>query len=209
MGDLRALSRELTRIYQRYGQKTQSKRGVPLYLTEYGYQTRPDPVTRVSFSKQAAWINEAEYIAYRNPNVRAVNQFLLVDDAPIAGEKNPRLAYRTFQSGLQLLAGARKPSYNAYVTPLFLKQSRIRRGRSVGIFGGLRPAAAAVDVVAELQFRPRGSRRWTTRKRITVGGPRHYFETRLRITSSGSIRISWRNGARRLVSRTAPVVAVR
>ena len=51
MGDLRALSRELTRIYQRYGQKTQSKRGVPLYLTEYGYQTRPDPVTRVPFSQ--------------------------------------------------------------------------------------------------------------------------------------------------------------
>ncbi len=209
MGDLRALSRELARIYRRYGQKTQSKRGVPLYLTEYGYQTRPDPVTRVPFSKQAAWINEAEYIAYRNPNVRAVNQFLLVDDAPVAGEKNQRLAYRTFQSGLQLLTGKRKPSYNAYMTPLFLKQNRVRRGRSVGIFGALRPAAPGAEVVAELQFRPRGSKRWTTRKRITVGGPRHYFETRLRITSSGHVRISWQNGARKLVSRFAAVVAIR
>ena len=93
MADLRALSRELARIYRRYGQKTQSKRGVPLYLTEYGYQTKPDPITRVSFNKQAAWINEAEYMAFKNPNVRAVNQFLLVDDAPVDGvdaKKNPR-----------------------------------------------------------------------------------------------------------------------
>ena len=146
MADLRALSRELARIYKRYGQKTQSKRGVPLYLTEYGYQTAPDPITRVSFNRQAAWINEAEYIAFKNPNVRAVNQFLLVDDKPVDGvdvKKNPGLAWRTFQSGLQSLAGKHKPSYKAYMTPIFVKQQRVRRGRSTGVFGMLRPAGPA------------------------------------------------------------------
>ena len=204
MGDLRALSRELTRIYRRYGQKTQSKRGVPLYLTEYGYQTRPDPVTRVPFSKQAAWINEAEYIAYRNPNVRAVNQFLLVDDAPIAGEKNPRLAYRTFQSGLQLLTGKRKPSYNAYVTPLFLKQSRVRRGRSVGDLrcpaaGGAREPRSSPSCSSARAARSGGRRasgspsaaRGTTSRRACGSRP------------AARVRISWQNGARKLVSRIA------
>lgn len=209
MADLRKLSRELNRIYQRYGQKTQSKRGVPLYLTEYGYQTRPDPVTRVSFDQQAAWINEAEYIAYKNPNVRAVNQFLLVDDAPIEGEKNQQLAYRTFQSGLQLLTGKRKPSYKAYMTPIFVKQQRVRRGRSTGIFGMLRPAEPTARVRASIQFRARGAKRWKTRKTVTVRGPRHYFETRVTVPASGHLRISWRNGGRRLTSRAANVTATR
>jgi hypothetical protein len=212
MADLRTLSRELTRIYQRYGQKTQSKRGVPLYLTEYGYQTKPDPITHVSFSQQAAYINEAEYIAYKNPNVRAVNQFLLVDDAPVAGvdpKKNPSLAYRTFQSGLKTLAGKRKPSYKAYMTPIFVKQQRVRRGASTGVFGALRPAEAGTTVRASIQFRSAGGKRWTTRKTVSVGGPRHYFETRVTVPASGYLRISWRNGARTLTSRAAAVTATR
>jgi hypothetical protein len=212
MADLSALSRELTRIYQRYGQKTQSRRGVPLYLTEYGYQTRPDPITRVSFNQQAAYINQAEYMAYRNPNVRAVNQFLLVDDDTVEGvdpKKNPSLAWRTFQSGLELLTGKRKPSYKAYVTPIVVKQQRVRRGRSTGIFGALRPAEAGVAVRARIQFRSRNGKTWKTRKTITVGGPRHYFETRVTVPSTGYLRIAWSNAGRTLTSRAANVTATR
>ena len=212
MADLGALSRELTRIYRRYGQRTQSSRGVPLYLTEYGYQTKPDPITRVPFNRQAEWINEAEYMAYKNPHVRAVNQFLLVDDAPVAGvdpRRNPSLAYRTFQSGLQLLTGKRKPSYKAYITPIFVKQPRVRRGRSTGVFGMLRPAAPGTAVRARIQFRARGAKRWRTRKIVTVGGARHYFETRVVVPASGHLRIYWRNGSRPLASRAAAVTAVR
>ena len=66
------ISRELRRIYQRYRQPLPTTRGVPLYLTEYGYQTKPDPFAGkvVSFNRQAAWINQAEYMAFKNPNVR-------------------------------------------------------------------------------------------------------------------------------------------
>jgi hypothetical protein len=210
MADLRKLSRELSRIYQRYGQKMQSKRGVPLYLTEYGYQTKPDPFAGavVSYSRQAAWINQAEYIAYKNANVRAVNQFLLFDDAPdpeFDPKKQPNLAWRTFQSGLQSLAGKKKPSYKAYETPLYLKQTRVARGRSIGVFGMLRPAAPTATVRAQLQFRSTHGKKWQRRKTITVGGPRHYFETRMAIPASGYVRISWRNGATALTSRAAAV----
>ncbi len=210
MADLRKLSRELTRIYLRYGQKTQSKRGVPLYLTEYGYQTKPDPYAGrvVSYSLQAAWINQAEYIAYKNANVRAVNQFLLFDDAPDPGfdpKKQPNLAWRTFQSGLQLLAGKKKPSYKAYMTPLFLKQTSVRRGRSIGLFGMLRPAAPTTTVRAQLQFRSTRGKKWHRRATITVRGPRHYFEKRLSIRSSGYVRIRWKHGSRTLTSRAAAV----
>jgi hypothetical protein len=161
MGNLGDLSRELRRIYQRYGQHTQTSRGVPLYLTEYGYQTRPDPYAP-SFSLQAAYINQAEYIAARNPNVRTLSQFLLVDDAPVAGvstKTNPQLAWRTFQSGLTLLSGKRKPSYKAYITPLFLKNPRVRRGTAVRLFGMLRAADATTRPAVSIQWRSKHGRR--------------------------------------------------
>lgn len=211
MADLRRLSRELLRIYRRYGQRTQTKRGVPLYLTEYGYQTKPDPFVAnvVTFNRQAAWINQAEYMAFRNPHVRAVSQFLLVDDAPVPGETVANLKWRTFQSGLQLLAGRRKPSYKAYITPIHLRSTRVRRGRSTTVFGMTRPAAPTARVRVQIQFRTRGAKRWATRKRITAKGPRHYFQTRLRLTRSGYVRILWKNGSRATASRPVAVTVKR
>jgi hypothetical protein len=207
MADLRSLSRELTRIYARYGQKTQSKRGVPLYLTEYGYQTKPDPFT-VSFSQQATFINQAEYVAYKNPNVRAMSQFLLIDDAPVPGvdpKKDPRLYWRTFQSGLKLLTGKRKPGYNAYVTPIVVERRSVGPGRSVGIFGLLRGAKAGTNAPAQVQFRPKGRKKWRTLRTAQATGVRNYLNTKVRPPGSGHLRLRWRNGARTLVSRSAPI----
>jgi hypothetical protein len=211
IADLGDLSRELRRIYLRYGQKLPTKGGVPLYLTEYGYQTRPDPYS-ISFTQQAAWLNQAEYIASRNPNVRALSQFLLVDDGPVPGldvKKQPRLAWRTFQTGLTLLDGKRKPSYNAYMTPLFVKTPRVRRGTQIGLFGMLRPASASSRPVVSIQWRAIGRKHWSTRKQLRVIGPRHYFNTRVSVPASGTLRLRWSNGRRPFVSRAALVTVTR
>jgi hypothetical protein len=207
MANLGDLSRELRRIYARYHQKPQTGRGVPLYLTEYGYQTSPDPI-HISFAQQAAFLNEAEYIAARNPLVRTLSQFLLVDDKPdpaFSVRTQPRLAWRTFQSGLTLQSGKRKPSYRAYMTPLFVKTPRVRRGHAVMLFGMLRAADASTRPKVSLQFRQRGSSRWRTRRTIRVSGPRHYFNTRMSVPRSGFVRLRWSNGPKRLVSRAARV----
>jgi hypothetical protein len=206
MGDLRALTREITRIYARYGQKLPTKRGVPLYLTEYGYQTKPDPI-HISFAQQAAWINEAEYIAYKNPLVRSMSQFLLIDDAPAGGidpKKDPQLYWRTFQSGLKLLNGSRKPSYKAYVTPIFVKQRTVRPGRGVGVFGLLRGATDGTAASAQIQWRPTGRKRWRTLKTVKADGVRHFLNTKVRVPSSGDLRLRWIDG-RPTVSRSAPI----
>ena len=211
MANLGDLSRELRRIYARYGQKTQTSRGVPLYLTEYGYQTSPDPI-HVSFSQQAAFLNEAEYIASRNPNVRTLSQFLLVDDAPdpmFSVKTQSRLAWRTFQTGLALLNGKKKPSYRAYITPLLLKTPRVRRGTSVRLFGMLRSADAATRPRVSIQWRARRAKRWHSRKTVRVGGPRHYFNTTVRVPSSGYIRLRWVNGRKATASRAARVTVTR
>jgi hypothetical protein len=207
MADLPALSRELKRIYARYGQKPQSSRGVPLYLTEYGYQTKPDPFT-VSFSQQAAFINQAEYIAYRNPNVRSMSQFLLIDDAPAAGvdpKKDPQLYWRTFQTGLKLLNGKRKPGYAAYATPIHLTKRTVRRGRTTGVFGLLRGAKPRANVRAQIQFRGKGRKRWRTLRTVKSTGDRNYLMTNVRPPGSGSLRLRWKHGSKTLASRAAPV----
>jgi hypothetical protein len=184
---------------------------VPLYLTEYGYQTKPDPFVAkvVSFNTQAAWLNQAEYITYKNPNVRALSQFLLVDDAPDPNETNPQLKWRTFQSGLQLLGGTRKLSYKGYITPIFLTKTQLRPGSATTVFGLLRPAQAASTQNVQVQFRPRGAKRWQTRARVTVAGPQHYFQKRLTVTRAGSVRILWRNAGRPVASRAVTVTTVR
>ena len=81
MGSLSRLTKTLDKIQRRYGQHKR----FPLYLTEFGYQTRPADPLGVPLRAQATYINQSEYIASRNKNVRALSQFLLVDDAPDPG----------------------------------------------------------------------------------------------------------------------------
>ena len=205
IANLPVLSRTLSRIYSRYGQRKQTRRGVPLYLTEYGYQTPPDPLG-IPFGRQATFISQAEQISYRNPLVRAMSQFLLVDDAPAPGIANRRVAYRTFQSGLKRLNGTRKPAYRAYVTPIFLNKTRFRRSGSATVFGLLRPANPKAKVKVQIQFRAKGSRTWRTRRTRTLSGPRHYLNVRLRVTRSGLVRLRWKNGTSQVISRSVGVV---
>jgi hypothetical protein len=209
MANLPDLSRELRRIYERYGQKLPTTRGVPLYLTEYGYQTRPDPFAAATFSQQAAYLDQAEYIASRNKDVRALSQFLLVDDAPDPRYKTTgpqaSLAWRTFQSGLELLSGKHKPAYRAYVTPLFLKRVRVRHGSAVPLFGMLRPAPPTSRPKVSIQWRSKHGTVWHTRKRVGVAGPRHYFNTSVVAPATGYIRLRWIDAGRALASRAAAV----
>jgi hypothetical protein len=137
-----------------------------------------------------------------------MSQFLLVDDAPAAGidpKKEPQLYWRTFQSGLKLLNGSRKPSYKAYVTPLYVKQRAVRRGRSVGVFGLLRGAKDGTTPSAQVQWRPAGRKRWRTLKTVKAVGVRHFLNTKVRVPASGDLRLRWIDG-RPTVSRSAAIV---
>jgi hypothetical protein len=204
IANLPTLTAELKALYQRYHQKPQTARGTPLYLTEYGYQTPPDPLG-IPLARQAAYINQAEQIAYRNPLVRTLCQFLLVDQPPVAGVANNRIAYRTFQSGLRKLGGKKKPAYRAYVTPIFVSKTRVRRGQSAKLFGLLRTADPAKPVKVQIQFRAKGSTKWKTRKTVSTAAPRHYLSAKVAIRSAGAVRLSWKNGTTQVTSRSVTV----
>ena len=96
LGNIDVLENELARLY---------RRPVPLWLTEYGYQTNPpDRLFGVSPAKQAAYLVEAFAIARRDPRIDLLLWFLLRDERDVT----------RWQSGLVTAAGKRKPAFAAF-----------------------------------------------------------------------------------------------
>ena len=102
--------------------------GLPIYFTEYGIQTRP-PNRRYGapVSRQAMWLNDADYIAYRNPAVRSVAQYELIDGGDTS----------VFTTGLIFHSGTPKPSLDAYRLPIWAT----RKGSRTSLWLWVRPAA--------------------------------------------------------------------
>jgi len=76
-----------------------------LWITEYGYQTRPpDKAFGVSWVKQAQYLTEAYALARKNPRITMMLWFLLRDEGRLSG----------WQSGFFTAAGVKKPAYNAF-----------------------------------------------------------------------------------------------
>jgi hypothetical protein len=197
LADTPRLTKLLDKARAVYG----AKRKLGVWLTEYGYQTKPPDPFGVTPSKQAAYLNEAEYMAYRNSRIRSWSQFLLVDDGPIAtAPKDSPLYWGSFQTGLIGLDGKQKPAYAAYRLPIFVPSPRSRTGRFT-VWGGLRPAANSKKQRAVIQYRRSGSGAFTRLKSVTTMNPRGYFQATVRVPASGQLRVSW-NG---LTSRAVAV----
>jgi Glycosyl hydrolase catalytic core len=97
LGNIDDLTREVTRLW---GRK-------PLWITEYGYQTRPDRNFAVSFAKQAQYLKQAFSIARKNPRIDMMLWFQLRDQ--------PRTrAFDGWQGGVMTRGGARKPAFRAF-----------------------------------------------------------------------------------------------
>jgi len=184
IGVLSRLTRTLDTMQRRYG----SRRKLPIYLTEFGYQTPPDPFG-VPLGLQAAYINQAEHIGSRNRRVRTVSQFLLVDDVePVR---------TTFQSGLVSRGGSRKPAFNAYRIPVWVSGSSPRRR----VWAVLRPAAPRAPATGVIQFRRAKTKTWRTVRSVRSRGARNVINTTIRARGRGAVRVVYG----KLRSRSAPI----
>ena len=163
----------LDRLQRTYGSRTR----FPIYITEYGYITNPPNRSNhyVSPTTAAAYINWAEYLEWRNPRIATTMQFPLTDP-------NPREApeFGGFASGLQFFGGAQKPAYNAYRLPLYLPLTTTRRGQSLEVWGGVRPAhLASGPQSVSIQFQNRSTGAFTTIKTVAITSPRGYFDVHM------------------------------
>ena len=77
MGSLSRLTRALDRLRSRGALRTPSNGRMPVYITEFGFHTA-GPLAQKA-STHAAWMKEAWRIAERNPRVRQLLQYLLID----------------------------------------------------------------------------------------------------------------------------------
>jgi hypothetical protein len=98
LANIGKLTKEVTRLY---GPKR-------IWITEYGYQTKPpDPFFGVSWALQARYLARAYSIARRNPRIDMMIWFLLRDEPRVLGHDG-------WQSGLMTRAGKKKPAYTTF-----------------------------------------------------------------------------------------------
>jgi hypothetical protein len=176
-----ALDRSARAYHQRAGK--------PLDITEWGVQSRnPSPYVAFSRAQQAQYINEGEYMAWRNPRVPSFAQFLLVDDGPHKQyKKGTRHYWATFQSGLLTYPFDQpKPAYYAFELPIWLPVAK--HGNHVLVWGQIRPPSPRTGI---LQFRARGSSSWENIATVRGTGREGFFTTRVQIPSAGGVRVSW------------------
>jgi Glycosyl hydrolase catalytic core len=82
-------------------------RGKRLWITEYGYQTRPpDRAFGVAYSAQAKYVHQAFEIARKTRRIDMLVWFLVRDERRLSG----------WQSGVITARGKRKPAFRAFQT---------------------------------------------------------------------------------------------
>jgi hypothetical protein len=203
LSQLSRLENALDAIFDAYGEHRQ----LPIYITEYGYETNPpDPFRGMPLAKQALYLDEAQYLAWKDPRVRSMAQFLLADSAPNPAFPPRSIGYwSTFQTGLEFFGGKHKPSFAAYRLPIVVEQPSFTKGGSVTVWGMLRPAPNGTVQHATIQWR--GAQGKPTALALpTTTDPSGFLTATVSPPGSGTLRILWTSPSGKTVrSRAASV----
>jgi hypothetical protein len=177
--------------------------GLAVVASEFGYETNPpDRFAGISLDKQANWINLGDFLAYSDPRVIAMTQFLLRDAPPNRHHPKGSKAYwNTYQSGLLNGAGHRKPAYGAYMLPLVLYPSGKDTTTGMpltGFWGQLRfrphsyPYLPAPDSV-QIEYQAPGTKTWRgLGPPVAVTNGQDFFTGTVPNPGPGLIRATWR-----------------
>jgi hypothetical protein len=172
----------LTRALDAESRRHRIRASMPVYLTEFGIQSQPDPYMGVSYQRQAEYRSIGEWLAWRNPRVAAFSQYLMRDDNPRPGSTFAR--YSGFESGLRGSTGKAKPAYDGFRLPLVADA----HGRTVSLWGLVRPAHARTRV--QVQLRKSGSKTWHKLKTVTTN-TQGYWRSSTALRSGASYRVVW------------------
>ncbi|MGI8557274.1 MAG: hypothetical protein ACR2ND_03025 [Solirubrobacteraceae bacterium] len=176
----------LTHALDKAGRARALPKHLPVYLTEFGIQSFPDPFNGVSLAQQPEYMAIGEHIAWSNPRVKFFSQYLLRDEPP--GKSSNKLKkFGGFDTGLELTGGKAKPSYSAWPVPLVVS----RRGGRVALWGYARPANAATTVRVEVADGRRGFRPLLTRATNALG----YWHATSAFKARRRWRLRWTSGA--------------
>jgi hypothetical protein len=177
------LERTLDKLNAVYGSRTH----FAIWSTEYGFRTKPpDPNLGVSQTTATNYMNWAEYLSYRQTRLYSYSQYQLRDLPPPS----------FFDTGLENPGGSHKPGYDAYRMPLYLPTTSTRAGRTLEIWGAVRPAGyAKLDTgqaqSVQIQFQRGSTGTWQTINTVAITNPRGYIDVHMALPTSGAVRLAW------------------
>jgi hypothetical protein len=180
----------LTKALSKLGRKGKLKKRMPVWVTEFAFQTDPPDIFQTPIGKVPGFMGWSEWLTYKNRRVRSHAQYLLTDD-PLSGGGFSR--YGTFQTGIRFADGSKKRGvYTAYRYPFFVKQ---RGGRRVQAFGAVRSAGKGRKITVQVKrggkWRKLGSARTAKRG---------YFRKRFRIANAGGRKYRFKSGGAKSVA---------
>lgn len=163
MASLRKVQDTLDALQTKSRIKAPSPEPLGLWLDEYAYQTNPPDKERgVTPGRQDRYLQQAAYLAWANPRVQLIAQYLWEDEPPGGGKR-----YTGWQSGLLDHHGKEKPALAHFDDPFWVDVQR-----NV-IWGQIRPGSEH-DV--EIQTRPAGSATaWQTVARLRTVADGSFF----------------------------------
>jgi hypothetical protein len=192
LADTPRLVKLINGVLASYGQSRPG--GMPIFFTEYGYQTRPPDPFGISWSLQAAYLDESEYMEWNFPQVRSTSQFLLVDDKPNSDFPPNSIKYwGTFQTGLLELDGSKKASFFSYPVPIWLPKTRVKARKRFLVWAMRRDGVNGDPQQGTVQYQPLGRSRFKRLKDVTTSDPRGYLQTKVAVPRTGAIRMAWSN----------------
>jgi hypothetical protein len=180
------------------GEAAHIQPGMNLISTEFGYETNPpDPFATTSLENQALYLEQGDYLAWRDPRVIGQTQFLLKDVPPNKRRTvNTRGYWGTYQSGLLTAGGTAKPSANAYGMPFLAfvtaRSPETNLPAAVSVWGQIRFRVNGVPDSVQLQFKPAdGSSDWVPFGNPLATTEYGYFAGDVPAPGTGQIRAVW------------------
>jgi hypothetical protein len=178
--------KSLDRVQKAFG----SHRRLSVYNTEYAYATRPNTTVSgtASPAKAAAYINQAEYMSWKNPRIATYDQYELID----AGWFPVGLFFPPHTQACPSSVPCPKPSFFSFRLPVWLPVTSARRGKSLEVWGDVRPAHyAGGSQSVQIQYAPKGSSKYRTVKNVRITNPHGYFDVHVKFPGSGNVRLAW------------------
>jgi hypothetical protein len=138
-------------------------KSLPVYATEFGFQTNPpDRTAGVSLSAQAQYLNQADYMAWTDSRLRSTAQYELFDERDTGA----------FQTGLRFDDGRAKPGLDAYRLPVW----SFKRSGYLYVWGMVRPARGGTQS-ATVEYYD-STRKWKRLRTVSVSGSNRFVYLR-------------------------------
>jgi hypothetical protein len=181
---------QLQRLYIPSG----SFKQMAAYNTEYGYRTRPND-TKPFFTtpdNAATYINQAEYLSWKNPRIATYDQYELDDGG---GWFPTGLYFAAQTTACPGTVPCPKPSFYSYRLPVWLPVTAIPQGHTAEVWGHARPASfARLDTGLPqnvlIQWAPGTSGQFQT-VTTTQASALGFVDTQVKFPGNGQVRLAW------------------